>query len=237
MAARSKNGSFVVWGDETAAHGPMDLVTLVAWVKEQRVTAGTWIFDTRNGLWQRAADVLELQLFFQAKNPPRVKPEDLPHNIHGIDVRALRRLKLLGNLTDGQLERFTQFVELQETPQWSTVVKQGDFGDAMYLILKGEFHVRRTSGGQEISLANLYEGDFFGDIALLDRGPRSANVVAATSGLLLRLSVMAFERLSREMPDLATPFLRAIGKTLTIRLRANHKQQSEFFKISRSMEL
>jgi hypothetical protein len=237
MAAQTNDEHFAVWGEEAVSYGPMDLVSLVRWVREERVTAGTWIFDFRHGEWQRAADMVELQLFFQAKNPQRDKPEDSPYTIRGIDTRELRRLKLLGNMTDDQLGRFTQFIEVQDAPQWATIVRQGDFGDAMYLILKGEFQVRRTAGSQQINLANLCEGDFFGDIALLDRGPRSANVVAVTSGLLLRLSVAAFERLSREMPDLATPFLRAIGKTLTIRLRANHKQQSEFFKISKSLEL
>ncbi len=236
MAANSSKANFVVWGAQVTAHGPMELPELVAWVKAGRVVAGTWIFDTRNGVWARAADVPELQLFFQVRSRGPGAEEDLPYIIHGIDVRVLRRLKLLSGMSDEQLERFAQYMEVEQVPQWSTVVKQGDFGDAMYLILEGDLQVRMLISGQPAILATLSAGDFFGDVALLDHGPRSADVVAATGSLLLRISATAFERLSREAPDLATPFLRAIGKTLTARLRTSNKHRRESFKIARALE-
>lgn len=236
MAANSSKANFVVWGAQVTAHGPMELPELVAWVKEGRVAAGTWIFDTRSGVWVRAADVPELQLFFQVRARGPGAAADSQFMIHGIDIRILRCLKLLSGMTDDQLQRFAQFMEVERVPQWSTVVKQGDFGDAMYLILEGELHVRMIIDGQPAILASLSAGDFFGDIALLDHGPRSADVVAATGSLLLRISADAFERLSREAPDLATPFLRAIGKTLTARLRTSNKHRRESFKIARALE-
>jgi CRP-like cAMP-binding protein len=60
-------------------------------------------------------------------------------------------------------------------------------------------------------LARLGAGDFFGDMSLFDHGLRSADVVADTSARVLKVSAVAFERLAREAPELATPFLLALG--------------------------
>ena len=73
-------------------------------------------------------------------------------------------------------------------------------------------------------LASFGPGDFFGDIALLDHGPRSADVIANVDSTLLRLSAAAFERLAKEAPSLATPFLQATSRTLASRIRADNKR-------------
>jgi CRP-like cAMP-binding protein len=61
-------------------------------------------------------------------------------------------------------------------------------------------------------------------MSLFDQGPRSADVVANLDCTLLRLSTSAFERLTREMPSLATPFLQATARTLSARIRADNKR-------------
>jgi CRP-like cAMP-binding protein len=149
-----------------------------------------------------------------------------------IDVRALRGVKLLSCFSDEQLERFTQFVEVERTRPQTVIVKQGDCGNAMYVILEGEASVRLSVGGLETELATLGAGDFFGDFALFDHGPRSASVLSRTSCLLLKISVIAFERLSHDATDLATPFLRAIAKTLAARIRAANKHRGEVVKFA-----
>ena len=59
------------------------------------------------------------------------------------------------------------------------------------------------------------------------REPRSADVVASAPSLRLRISATAFDEMSREAPDLTTPFLRALGQTLTVRIRASNKHHGE----------
>jgi CRP-like cAMP-binding protein len=61
-------------------------------------------------------------------------------------------------------------------------------------------------------------------MSLFDQGPRSADVVANVDSAVLRLSTMAFERLTREMPSLTTPFLQATARTLSARIRADNKR-------------
>ena len=147
--------------------------------------------------------------------------------------RALRRLKLLADLSDDQLARFVQFVAVQRLPQWSTIVRQGDRGNAMYLVFEGRLSVRMKVDGAVTTLGTLGPGDFFGDLALFDQGPRSADVVADTSVVLLRISSAAFAELVEEAPDVASPFLLAMGRTLSARIRTGNKHQSEAAKYAR----
>ena len=81
--------------------------------------------------------------------------------------------------------------------------------------------------GKETILATLGAGEFFGDISLFDQGPRSADVVANTDSTVLKISSSAFEQLAKAAPELATPFLRAIGKTLSARIRADNKRYGD----------
>src|SRR6266404_4312222 len=235
MASASADASFIVWGTNRIASAPLDLPALISWVRDERVTPGTWIFVNQMGAWQRALDVAELQWFFQVRSTPPPEGAGAGHNLRGFDPRALRRLKLLAGMTDEQLERFAEFTEVQKVPLSSTIVKQGDHGDAMYLILEGEISVRMKVGGADTTLAILTAGDFFGDIALFDHGPRSADVVATANCVLLRISETAFNEIARNAPDLATPFLRALGRTLTARIRAGNKHHGETVLMSRAL--
>src|SRR5438477_9774138 len=160
MASSSSDGAFTVWGTDLTAYGPVDLPTLVSWVKTERVTTETWVFAATDGAWHRAADLPELRLFFQNKSAAASAGPNPPN----LDCQSLRHLKILSGLTDEQIERFASFMEVQKHPQWATIVKQGDRGDAMYLVVEGELRVRMKMQGTETVLATLGPGDFFGDI-------------------------------------------------------------------------
>jgi len=234
MAATAIEIGFIVWGIDQTAYGPVELPTLVSWVKDERVTADTWIFAVRNGSWQKAADVPELQMFFRRKESGASAGVAAMMTPRGVDPRALRRIKILGGMTDQQLERFAEFVEVEKVPQWSVVVKQGDAGDSMYFILEGELRARINVLGQETILATLSAGDFFGDISLFDHGPRSADVVANKESKLLKITSAAFLKMHSDAPDLAAPFLFAMGKTLTARIRADNKRFRDAINFARA---
>ena len=236
MASASASVVFFVWAPDRTLSGPVDLPTMIGLVRAERVTRETWIFVNRSGVWQRASEVPDLRWAFEAKPP---QPAGQAPNRLGFDPSQLHHLKLFAGMTQEQLDRFLHFVEVQRVPQWSTIVKQGDRGDAMYVILDGELTVRMNVIGKETTqttLATLGAGDFFGDIALFDDGPRSADVVASAGSTLLRISAGAFDEMSRRAPDVATPFLRALGKTLTARIRAGNKHIGEAVMMSRALE-
>jgi hypothetical protein len=219
--ASSETG-YIVWGLDQTAYGPVELPGLVGWVKDERVTPDTWVYAAKNGSWQKANQVPELQMFF--RNKAGAAGAISLDGVNGVDPRALRRVKILAGMTDEQLKRFADFMEVEKVPQWAVIVKQGDPGDTMYLILQGELRVRITDLGKETILATLGAGEFFGDISLFDHGPRSADVVANADSIVLKISSSAIEELSKQAPELATPFLRNIGQTLSARIRADNKR-------------
>jgi len=180
----------------------------------------TWVFARRAGAWRQATDIPELKRFFEQQTGAVSSASSRA----GLTPGSLRRIKILADLNDAQLEHLLDFMELQRVPPWSVVVRQGEQGDAMFLVLSGELRARTMIGGRETILATFGAGDFFGDMSLFDHGPRSADVVANTDSTVLRISVTAFDRLTREAPALATPFLRATARTLAARIRADNKR-------------
>jgi CRP-like cAMP-binding protein len=220
MQSQPTTNDFFIWGIDDSPYGPVELPTVVNWVKDERVQSDTWIFVRRAGNWQRASDISELKMFFGRKNgaASAIAVDG------GITPGSLRRIKILADLNDSQLTHLGDFLELVRVSQWSEVVKQGDPGDAMYLILDGELRARVMVNGKETTLATFGPGEFFGDMALFDRGPRSADVIANKDSVVLRMAAAQFDRLTREAPALATPFLQATARTMAARIRADNKR-------------
>ncbi len=223
MEGKENPDGFFIWGIDDAPYGPVDLAVLTDWIKDARVLRDTWVFARRTGAWQQAVGIPELKKLFDQQT------EMVPgaSSRAGITPGSLRRIKILAELNDAQLEHLLDFMELQRVAQWSVVVRQGDPGDAMFLILSGELRARTVMGDRETILATFGPGDFFGDMSLFDHGPRSADVVANADSAVLRISEAAFDRLTREAPALATPFLRATAKTLAARIRTDNKRFSQ----------
>lgn len=224
MAAALSDPGFYVWGTDQSPYGPVELPTLVAWVKDERVTADSWVYTTQNGSWQQAGRVPELQVFFKARSTTAGASDE---TVGAVDPGMVRRIKILATMTDSQLEVFCNYLQIEEIPQWKVLVSQGDVGDCMYMILRGELRVRVMIAQKETILTTLGVGDFFGDISLFDHGPRSADVVANTDSTVLRLRVEDFQRLCAEAPEVAAPLLIAMGRTLTSRIRADNKRYGD----------
>jgi uncharacterized cupin superfamily protein len=233
----SQSVQYSIWAADNVVYGPVELPTLVAWVKDERVLTDTWIFDGGNDRWRKASQLPELQLFFEKKSAPAASPpEEQPTwvNRKKVTPGMLRRVKALSEMTDSQLERFVRFMQPQDVRQWSQIVKQGETDDGMFLVLEGELRVRLMINGKETILATLGPGECFGEIALFDRGPRSADVLANKDSVLLKVSSEAFDKLRAEAPELATPMLHAISRTLAGRIRADNKRIKDSVNFART---
>src|SRR5215468_1048617 len=132
---------------------------------------------------------------------------------------ALQRIKLFAGLGADQLECFARYLEPVKVPQFGNLVRKGQHGDAMYVVLDGELRALTIIEGKESILGTMGAGDCFGEISLLDQGPRSADVVANRDSVLLKLSTAGFERLVREAPGLALPFVLALSREAVQRVR------------------
>jgi hypothetical protein len=229
--AQADGTGFKIWGADDVVYGPVELPVLVDWIKDERIVADTWIYSEATDTWQKAAKAPDLGMFFRGRGGDGAAAGAAPS---GLKPGMLRRVKILSDLDDQQLARFVQYMEVIKFPQFREVVKQGEQGDAMFLVLEGEVRVRLMIAGKETTLATLAAGEFFGDISLFDHGPRSADVVANSECVLLKVSVAGFQRLTAEAPDISTPFLIAICKTLTARMRADNKRYRDTINFARA---
>ena len=225
---------YKIWGVDGVIYGPVELPMLVSWIKDERVTATTWIYREENDSWQKASQIQELQLFFREKPAAGTGNSLTALGSANLKPGSLRRVKILADMKDAQLERFVQFMEVQSVRQWTEIVKQGEVGDAMYLVLEGELRVRLMIGGKETILVTLGTGEFFGEMSLFDHGPRSADVVANKDSVLLKISAASFEKLFTLAPELAAPFLLSTSKTLAARIRADNKRLKDSLNFARN---
>jgi len=210
---------YFIWGIDDAPYGPVELPVLLDWIKDDRVLPETWVFAQTHGSWQHAADLPELKNAFGLDT-------ELNFNtpLRKISPGTLRRIKVLADLKDDQLVQLADYLEMQDVPQWTVLFKQGDGSDSMFLVMSGELRARLLTDDKETILATFGPGEFFGDMALFDHGPRSADVVANVDSTLLKITATAFYRLTREAPALATPFLQATVRTLSARIRNDNKR-------------
>jgi hypothetical protein len=235
MGNESDGARFKIWAVDNQVYGPVELPMLIGWVKEERVLAHTWVFSEHEEAWRKAAKVPELQMFFRKKGAPSAGADAAMAGAGPvIKPGTLRRVKIFAEMSDEQLERFMNYMETMQVRQWTEIVKQGQHGDAMFLLLEGELRVRMMIDGKESVLVTLNPGEFFGEISLFDQGPRSADVVANKDSILLKISDQSLQKLLAEAPDLAAPFLFAMSRTLMARIRADNKRYRDSVQFARA---
>ncbi len=110
-------------------------------------------------------------------------------------MTALPKTKALFDLPSANIQRLIGAMEPLEVKTGETIIHQGEPGDYFYIIKKGGCRVARNSGESDFVLAELREGDSFGEEALISGAPRNANVSVSISGTLMRLSKRKFKEL------------------------------------------
>jgi CRP/FNR family transcriptional regulator/CRP/FNR family cyclic AMP-dependent transcriptional regulator len=138
-------------------------------------------------------------------------------------LETLRSIPLFSGVSDEDLEQVASHLIERRFPRNTTIVEEGLAGDYMYVIREGRVKVTKLSeDGREKILEFLEAGSFFGEMALLDRSPRTASVKTLRPVRLLALSRADFMNLLRKSPDLAL----AVVQELSRRLRTVNDQAS-----------
>lgn len=118
-------------------------------------------------------------------------------------LEMLRAVPLFGDLSRKELGGILDTAKEVEHDPGDEIVREGATGVGFHLILEGQ--VRVTRGGRTV--ARLGPGDFFGEIALLDGGPRTATVTAESALRTLSLTSWEFRPLVEGTPSLAYKLL------------------------------
>src|SRR3954452_755419 len=127
-------------------------------------------------------------------------------------LSTLEEVPLFEGLSKRHLRRIAKLARIRRFAPGSVMVRTGDTGRSFYVLLDGSAKVTRT-GRRSL---RLEAGAFFGEMALIDDSPRSADVVAEGEVLALTIDRSGFAKLLRAEPALAQALLR----TLAARVRA-----------------
>ena len=106
----------------------------------------------------------------------------------------LEEVPLLSSLTPYERSKIADALETQKFPKGSTIIREGDPGEAFYLLESGTAVVYRKESGEE-ALTEYSKGDYFGELALLEDKPRAASVVSTTEVKVATLGKDGFQRL------------------------------------------
>ncbi len=125
-----------------------------------------------------------------------------------IAPRKLRSIPILQDLPDALLEKLVSQFGQEEIPAGRLVFQQGDAGDRFYLLAHGSVEVLGAGAQGNTRIAVLQDGDYFGELALLNNSPRNASVRTLSHCLMLTLPRTQFRHLIAHAPDLQQRLLR-----------------------------
>ena len=127
----------------------------------------------------------------------------------------LKKIYVFSDLQVRELAAISSVANEKDYPQEEIVVKEGESGDTMFLIVSGEVSVIRNHGTeQETVIAKIAEDDYFGEMALFEDKPRSATVKTNTDAKLLAVGKLEFEEIMREFPQISINICRVFSRRI-----------------------
>jgi len=132
-----------------------------------------------------------------------------------VSTLLLRNVPVFSQLPEGQLSLLTKVVSRKTFPRSTTIINAGDPTDALYIVISGRLKVMMSDDeGREVILAILGQGEFFGEMGLVDDEPRSATVIAIEPCELLVMSKADFKKCLAENFDICMGVMRGLVKRL-----------------------
>jgi len=130
-------------------------------------------------------------------------------------IDDLRQVPLFESLDEEAAKELSGLLETLDCEAPKVLFRAGDAGDAMYIIERGKVRISvEATDGRELTLTELGQGDFFGELTLLDRQPRSANATVSEESRLAVLSREHFLSFMRSKPNVALEMLTALAHRL-----------------------
>jgi CRP/FNR family transcriptional regulator, cyclic AMP receptor protein len=128
------------------------------------------------------------------------------------NAQTLADVELFEHVSDEDRVRLAEFIDVAQLTAGETLFRAGEPGESLYVVRSGEVELFiRDTAGQKIALAIAGAGEVFGELALLDRGPRTATAIALTDCELLELDRDDLLLLFQKSPNAALRLLAAMS--------------------------
>lgn len=131
----------------------------------------------------------------------------------------LKSTKFFKNLNDEDLVSLEKYAELKKYQKNEMIFSEEESGDELFIIKSGTVKVLRQIKNEEQTIVILNPGEFFGEMALFDKHPRSASVKMMDDGELVVLQKSDFDQMKTEVPSLVIKLMEIVITTLSDRLR------------------
>jgi len=151
------------------------------------------------------------------------------------DREALSQVFLFRELTPHEMNTLITISKEKRAKKNEMIFREGDVGDAFYLIVSGSIRISTlVPGVGEEALTILREGEYFGEMSLIDDAPRSASAIANDDTILLLIGKDDFRKLLAQETGIAYKLLWIFTKTLSARLRKTDEQLKSIFAIAKT---
>lgn len=130
-------------------------------------------------------------------------------------VELLKTVPIFSELQDAVLQKISELMQVRSYSKDQMILMEESLGDSFFVISKGSVKITRLSeDGREVILAMLGEGEFFGEMSLLDGETRSANVVAIEGAEVMVLNRGEFLNMLEKYPRIAISLLEELARRL-----------------------
>ncbi len=136
-------------------------------------------------------------------------------------IKPLKENPLFKDFSDKEIALLAKYVEEKTMEAPSPLFLENMKGESMYLVVKGRVRLSKMlSEGMEKTLTTLGPGDYFGEMALVEEGPRAVSAFIVESAQILTLKRADFEKLMQEAPEVAVKVVIGIHKLLSDKVRS-----------------
>ncbi len=139
-------------------------------------------------------------------------------------IIRLQKISLFSSIKNNEdaLNKIAKIIKIENFSQSNTIIKEGDIGDKMYILNRGEVKIeKKTLSNDQFTVVILKQDQnvFFGEIALMDNDLRSASVIAMTDIECYTIKKDDFEDLCKNNPEIGYHIIKEMAKSLSVRIR------------------
>jgi len=120
----------------------------------------------------------------------------------------LKQIPIFSSLNDNHVEKIREIIEEVNISRGNVIFKQGDFGDAFYIIINGKVKISKHEDGEDRPVAVLKDGEFFGEMALIEEAPRSASAICVEDCKLYKITQKNFGYIMLLNPAISLKIMR-----------------------------
>lgn len=161
-------------------------------------------------------DIGTIQLLESGEKMKKIVEKGLDDRLIGIEIsERIRRTDLFRDLPDGDLYHLARISKIRKYKKGSFLIKEGDEADKLYILIDGRAEVNKLGK----IVGTLHEGNLIGEMAMVDRNQRSADVVLKDDCRVIEIEFQRLERLMESYPRLGYSAAINLVKSLSTKLR------------------